>query len=54
MTAVGHRRILLDAIAALLRFGIVGLRCCVFEDFRFTVPCLSWRYGASIAVAAAR
>jgi hypothetical protein len=26
------------AVGALLRFGIVGLRCCVFEDFRFTVP----------------
>jgi hypothetical protein len=26
------------AVGALLRFGLVGLRCCVFEVFRFTVP----------------
>ena len=26
------------AVGALLRFGLVGLRCCVFEGFRLTVP----------------
>jgi hypothetical protein len=26
------------AVGAVLRFGLVGLRCCAFVDFRLTVP----------------